>query len=40
MLIEQINLVSNEWEMVGFFDDGEPAERLSTAIPSLVERLN
>ena len=23
MLIEQINEVSHEWELIGFFDDGE-----------------
>jgi len=42
MLIEQINLVSNEWEMIGFFDDGEPLGKIVNGYPIIggVAELN
>ena len=41
MLIEQINKVSHEWELVGFFDDGEPKGKVINGYPVLggVENL-
>jgi len=42
MLIEQINEVKPEWEIVGFFDDGEPEGKMINEYPVLggVEKLN
>lgn len=42
MLIEQINAVSHKWELIGFFDDGEPRGKIINAYPVLggVESLN
>ena len=35
MLIQQINAVRPEWEIIGFFDDGEPAGKLVNGYPVL-----
>ncbi len=42
MLIEQINEVSHEWELIGFFDDGEPEGKLINGYPLLggINKLN
>ncbi|MCD6474854.1 MAG: acetyltransferase, partial [Anaerolineaceae bacterium] len=42
MLIEQINDVSNEWNLIGFFDDGVEAGTLVNGYPVLggVKELN
>jgi sugar O-acyltransferase (sialic acid O-acetyltransferase NeuD family) len=42
MLIEQINEVRPEWEIVGFFDDGEPEGKIINGYPVLggIHELN
>jgi sugar O-acyltransferase (sialic acid O-acetyltransferase NeuD family) len=42
MLIEQINEISNVWELIGFFDDGEREGKIINGYPVLggIERLN
>ena len=42
MLIEQINAVQREWEVIGFFDDGEPKGKLFNEYPVLggIDDLN
>lgn len=42
MLIEQINEIAHEWELVGFFDDGEPEGKIVNGYPVLgdIEKLN
>ncbi len=42
MLIEQINEVSPEWELIGFFDDGESEGKVINGYPLLggIKKLN
>jgi len=42
MLIDQMNEVSHEWRVIGFFDDGEPEGKIINGYPVLggVESLN
>ena len=42
MLIEQVNQVSFEWQLIGFFDDETPEEKIINGYPALGEicRLN
>ena len=42
MMIEQINEVSLQWELIGFFDDGAPAEKIINGYPVLggIEKFN
>lgn len=42
MLIEQINEVSHEWELIGFFDDGESEGKFINGYPLLrgINKLN
>ena len=42
MLIEQINTVQREWELIGFFDDGESKGKIINGYPVLggIDELN
>lgn len=42
MLVEQMNAVSHEWELIGFFDDGEPKGRIINGYTVLggIDKLN
>jgi len=42
MLIEQIKKISHEWELIGFFDDGEPEGKNINGYPILggIDKLN
>jgi len=42
MLVEQMNAVSHEWELIGFFDDGEPKGKIINGYPVLggIDKLN
>ena len=42
MLIEQINEISHEWELIGFFDDGKPEGKIINGYRVLggIDKLN